>query len=183
MGYRKGRDAMVDIETVGKVAGYIILSIGYLEFDPKGEDDFFSLIGSKRAHTYHLAMDEQLKLGYKTDQDTLEWWAKQGTEAKDRAFKTPANTTLKDCLLKLQELFAGVDDIWTYGYMDVSMLTHMSAEETGNELFFYRKHNDLRTVTKLMEFVWDEKPKAMVAHDPLHDCVYQALAVQKLMRD
>ena len=67
--------------------------------------------------------------------------------------------------------------------MDLSMLNYMSKKETGKELMFYRKHNDLRTVAKLMDFKWEDKPVGMVAHDPLHDCCYQALAVQKLMRE
>lgn len=183
MARRKNIDAMIDIETVGTVAGCVVLSIGYLEFLPKGKDDFFSLVGSKRSHIYQLDMKEQVDLGYKIDPDTMGWWANQSEEARVRAFDTPANSTLLQALTKLQSLLAEVDDIWSYGYMDVSMLNYMSRKETGKDLFFYRKFNDLRTVTKLMEFKWDEKPVGMVAHDPLHDCVAQALAVQKLMRE
>jgi hypothetical protein len=177
------KDAMVDIETLGTIAGKVVLSIGYLEFDPRGEDDFFSLLNNGRNHIYQLDIDEQLALGYEVDPDTKEWWSKQSQEAQDRVFKTPANSTLANALTKLQGLLDNVNDIWTYGYMDVAMLNYMSKRETDKELFFYRKYNDLRTVAKLMEFKWDDKPAGMVAHDPLHDCVFQALAVQKLMRD
>ena len=174
---------MVDIETVGTVAGCVVLSIGYLEFDPRGKDNFLSILANKNNTTFNLDLKEQTKLGYALDPATLEWWGKQSETARVRAFDTPANFTLKDALVKLQSLLAEIDDIWTYGYMDVSMLGYMSKKETGKDLFFYRKFNDLRTVTKLMEFKWDDKPKGMVAHDPLHDCAFQALAVQKLMRE
>lgn len=183
MSTRRNIDAMIDIETIGTVAGCVILSVGYLEFNPKGNDDFFSLVGTKRSHIYQLDREEQVALGYQEDPDTLDWWSKQSEEARARAFDTPANSTLKEALVKLQALLAEVDDVYSYGYMDVSMLNYMSRKETGKDLFFYRKFNDLRTVTKLMEFKWDERPVGMVAHDPLHDCVFQALAVQKLMRE
>ena len=177
------KDAMIDIETLGTVSGNIILSIGYLEFDPRGKDDFLSLLGNGRNHIYQLDVTEQLDLGYTIDPETQEWWGKQSQEAQDRVFNTPPNTTFPDALTKLQSLLENVDDVWSYGPMDFGMLEYGSRKETGKPLFFYRKWNDLRTLTKLMDFKWGDKPAGMVAHDPVHDCAWQALAVQKLMGD
>ena len=179
------KDAMIDIETLGTTAGDIILSVGYLEFDPTGNDSFIDLLGNGRNHVYQLDVEEQIEKGYTKNKDTVEWWGKQSKEAQKNVLEAEPNTTLVNAFEKLQTLLAGkrIKDVWTYGYMDLAMLNYHSMRETGKELVFYRKHNDLRTVAKLMEFKWDERPKEMIKHDPVHDCVYQALAVQRLMRD
>jgi len=175
-------DAMIDIETLGVVGGSVVLSIGYLEFDPRGNDDFLGMLSKNTGLIYQLDVEEQLALGYKKDPDTVEWWEKQGEDAKKAVLEAEPTHDLLEALEDLKKRLLDVDDIWSYGPMDRDLLNYMSHKELGSDLFFYRKYCDLRTLTKLMEFTWDEKPKGMVKHNPLHDCVYQALAVQKLMR-
>jgi hypothetical protein len=172
-------DAMVDIETLGTWAGCVVLNIGYLPFEPREQNTFEELVDV--GQTYFLDMDEQVNKGYIINPDTLKWWMKQGTNSQQRVFFPHVTNDMEYVFTMLKDKFEDVNDIWSYGYMDWAMLNYMSQKELGEELAFYRKHTDLRTLTKLMEFKWGEQPAGMVAHDPLHDCAYQAMAVQQLM--
>lgn len=68
-------DGMLDIETLGKKSGCIILSIGCVGFDPRGNgygERFYANIDRASCEA----------VGLVTDPDTLNWWASQPEQAK-----------------------------------------------------------------------------------------------------
>lgn len=85
-------DVMVDLETLGTVPGCTILSIGAVAFDPStGElgEEFYVEINQQSCQ------DE----GLHTDQDTVDWWAKQSEEARQVIIATEeGGITLADAL-------------------------------------------------------------------------------------
>lgn len=177
---RENISVMIDVETLGTTGGYVVLSIGYLPFKEDGNDTFESLlnVGSK----YNLDINEQVRLGYKIDPNTMKWWMKQDGNARRIVFSPTSVSKMKPVLVKLFSDLEEVVNVFSYGYMDMAMLNYMSQRELGKELILYRKHSDLRTLIKHMEFEWDSSPEGFIKHDPLHDCIVQALAIQKLMR-
>lgn len=68
-------DIMVDIETYGKKAGCVILSIGAVTF---------KVDGKSHIHEFYrnICINDSLIKGFKVDQDTFNWWAGQPAEAR-----------------------------------------------------------------------------------------------------
>ena len=64
------RNVMVDIETLGRKPGIIILSVALVEFDIKTGKILKTL-------EKNLSLAESLKKDFKIDSDTLKWWLKQ----------------------------------------------------------------------------------------------------------
>lgn len=68
-------DVMVDLETLGKTPGCVILSLGAVQFD------LYS--GNLGAEFYQVVNTEScLKAGLTTEESTIEWWGRQSDEAR-----------------------------------------------------------------------------------------------------
>lgn len=71
---------MMDLETLGKVPGCVILSVGIVPFNPHAEviekllldDGYYSVVGTASCEDAYLT----------TDPDTERWWSKQTHEAR-----------------------------------------------------------------------------------------------------
>lgn len=101
------QDVMVDLETLGKRAGCQILSIGACYFQRGGPvaigRTFYTACRTNRGH--------QERLGLHADADTLDWWSKQGGEAKKvlSEAKSPKAPTLRACLTQFNDFLAAAD--------------------------------------------------------------------------
>lgn len=64
---------MLDLETLGRGPGCVILSIGAVTFNPFGE-------GYKHEFTCNIEPEISKQLGFTVDPDTVAWWgqAEQG---------------------------------------------------------------------------------------------------------
>lgn len=72
-------DLMIDIETLGKAPGSVILSIGAVWFNAEtGElgDEYYAAINPQSA----------INSGLRMDVSTVQWWMKQSEEAREAAF-------------------------------------------------------------------------------------------------
>lgn len=89
-------DIMVDLETLGQTPGCIILSIGAVEFGPKGlGKEFYAVVN----------VADQKKAGLTTDPSTIEWWEKQTPQARQvlaQANNKKESVSLKMALDQLQ---------------------------------------------------------------------------------
>lgn len=76
-------DFIFDAETLGKVDDSVILSIGILPC-PEDMQKTYTIkeLYSTGLHI-KLDRDQQLKYGRKIEQDTVDWWKKQGAAARD----------------------------------------------------------------------------------------------------
>jgi hypothetical protein len=66
-------DVMIDLETLGRRPGCVVLSIGAVEFGPAGLGREFYIV---------LDIFGQKSLGLHEDPDTLAWWEAQSIEAR-----------------------------------------------------------------------------------------------------
>lgn len=88
-------DVIIDFETLGKGSerdDFIILDVACLKFDLYKQDNFEDLVD--RAEIMKFNLDEQLKIGWKAEKDTLEWWKSQGEAGKKALKPTPDDVTL-----------------------------------------------------------------------------------------
>ena len=88
---------MVDLETLGTVPGCSILSIGAVEFDPiagKMGKEFYVVVNRASCASHFL----------EEDNSTIEWWTKQGEEAR-KVLEHAASKKLSKELPKALEAF------------------------------------------------------------------------------
>lgn len=78
---------MVDLETLGRRAGCKVLSIGAVVFGPKG-------LGAE----FYMEVQRDHQPNLHEDQDTVDWWAKQSPEARERLFSNVGKVPLKHAL-------------------------------------------------------------------------------------
>lgn len=78
---------MIDIETLGKNPGCVILSIGAVQFGDERKGEWFYQA---------ISIDDCTRNGMVIDQSTLQWWGDQSPESRREAFsgKTLISTAL-----------------------------------------------------------------------------------------
>lgn len=177
-------DVMIDIETMSlHPSKALILSIGLLEFDPRP-----TAAGLKLGkHELILpSVEEQLWLGRRVDKGTQKFWADQPEEA--RRHWTNYQGERDDAIRTLSRIKEFVKDktrVWANGIQfDLSNILGL-AEDVGlaEEVFWhYRAPRDMRTfcaetAQTRIEPSDFKPPFRMVAHEPVSDCITQAMHV------
>lgn len=165
-------DIMIDIETLGKKHGCIILSIGAVVFDPRGTghgDKFYANIRS----------DTCEQVGLVAEPDTVAWWSTQPQEAKE---------ALKENQIPLQSALyqfvtwwnanAGVN-AWCQGLnFDIPILQG-AFEACGMIVpWDYWAVRDTRTAYDLCGFDPYSIKRQGVYHKADDDCLHQIRCVQ-----
>jgi len=99
---------MIDLETLDRVSTSVILSIGAVVFDDKGNilDKLYSVVN----------IDSCVKAGMTTNKETIEWWQKQSKEAqvvlKDARH---SDVTIQEALQELTHFIIKNDVIYVWG--------------------------------------------------------------------
>lgn len=167
-------DVMIDIETLGRKPGCVILSIGAVKFD--------RLTGELGEEFYEqLSLSDQQANGLHIDIETVKWWMGQSSEAQEVAFNGSAH--LPSALSRLKS-FCGDSPVWGNGAtFDISILeAAWSVTPYNGELFAYNQARDVRTVVDLGRMIgadFKSTSKPELAHDALSDAKWQAVYVAK----
>lgn len=101
---------MVDLETFGTTPRSVVLSIGIVAFDVREME----IIG-----THHVVLErtQQIsELGRDINTSTIEWWSRQGAEAR-RLLDAPAHVRvpLEEALVDVAEFLTGTQGVWGNG--------------------------------------------------------------------
>lgn len=160
---------MVDLETLGKMAGCQILSIGAVVFDRHGLGaEFYASLDTTRQHGLHV------------DPSTVEWWSKQSPEAR-KVFDEPTHE-FRDGMKAFRDWLWGVDskgklEVWGNGSdFDNAILAcaFHSADVDLPWLFWnnrcYRTLKNLSGAPKL-----DKTKRVGTYHNALDDAKTQAM--------
>jgi len=169
-------DFAIDLETLGRVSGCPIVSIGCVSFERDAE-------GTNEELYLELNLGEQFNEGYKVDANTLAWWMQQ--ENRD-VFLVPDSKrkSLEDALLELRQFVTIWGDdgscVWAIGSdFDIAMLRWMYSEWDINWPFHYQAARDVRTLCDARGY--DRKTlviPGLMAHNALDDAIYAATCVQ-----
>lgn len=174
---------MLDLETLGKQNNSVILTIGAQLFDPSVRG--WETRQQRHIHTGNMYdpylnikvdVDEQESLGRSIDQETLNWWAKQSTEAQNEAFSLDDRMPLKAALSQLIRLAEPCKRVWSKGILfDFAILEH-AIEQSGQTVpWKFWNVMDARTVFALTPSL---KPRAN-GHLAIEDCRNQILQLQE----
>lgn len=92
-----------DMETTGTSIDTGVLTIGLVAFDSSTEFTFDSLI--EDGIELKLDIRQQLKSGRTSTPDTMQWWEKQGSEARRVLTPTKDDLSIEQAMDKIQEYF------------------------------------------------------------------------------
>ena len=169
-------DAMIDIETLGTDPDSIILTVGAVKFDP------YSLHEPYDKVTWKLDIDAQEALGRQTSDSTLEWWAKQDPEIRERAFSEDGRISIDEFFKEFNRYLTGMKGIWCQGpQFDMVMIEDLYRQKLHHTSWKYWQVKDSRTLFSLME-VDPRKAIQVEAHDAAEDAYWQAVCVQKTFK-
>lgn len=93
----KLNDVMVDLETLGRRAGCVIVSIGAVKFDPKT-----GFVDTNASFYRAITVESAMRYGLRVDPDTLRWWMRQSNEAR-AVFDDPSATSIQAALVEFAE--------------------------------------------------------------------------------
>lgn len=167
---------MIDLETMGKSADTVFVSIGACKFDSQG------ILGK-----FYANIDWNQE-GRTWNGDTVKWWMKQNQEAKNALIQDgkPMEDVLEDFRAWLTKTYIGdtlnnSDPIvWGNGAtFDISILEH--AYGRMNTPWKFRNVRDMRTMVALTNLSYPLK--SGVAHNALDDAVYQAEFIVDIFKE
>ena len=162
---------MIDIESLGLVAGSVVLSAAGLWFDPYTGN-------FAKAFDINLSVEEQLAAGYTIDGDTAKWWFERPLDLfLSMAERRKDTLTLEAADYAILEHTKRAEHIWAMGPdFDFTLLPH--ALKTAKWPFW--KNRDVRTmrmfVSEARQHEIAELYKDKV-HDPMVDCEKQVAIV------
>ena len=144
-------ELMIDIETTGQKPGCKVLSLGAFGFDNDGNQvEFYR----------RFAIDKQAEAGLTDDDSTIEWWSRQGEQARSEAFggTTDPSEGLGDFKRWFYENFkTGKCDsfrVWCCGLdFDFPILQHFMKTFGFSFPWYFWTQYDYRTIKNLFPII------------------------------
>jgi len=182
-------DLMLDIETIGKKPGVVVLDVAIVPFHINGKE---LTSEEKKEFTFRCQLNagEQIALGYHVDKDTLDWWSKQDPKVRLTTWSgvtmlAEFRKLLLDYIVQVEQTFKEYR-IWDTAFDKLAVEALFEQEVFP---FFYRAKRCCRTLTDLAKLLFPKEFKLAPAGKDLHDaeadCVRQikdAVLAYKLLR-
>lgn len=171
-------DVMVDLETLGRRAGCIVLSIGAVGFSERGlSSEFYTVV----------SMKDQVQLGLHQDPQTRTWWDSQSEEARAVLYEAEVSRiTLKRALMMFNRYltpftFSRVC-LWGNGAdFDLAILINLYAHVGLEPPWKFWNHRCFRTLKNLHPHVKMAR-RTGTYHNALDDAKTQALHAIQILR-
>lgn len=178
-------DVMLDIETLGKKPGCVILAIGAIAFDPLA-DTLPDRNNGGFVFYQNLSVLDQLLLGLTIDRETLDWWQTQSAAAVEAL--TTDKITLQGGLFRLVTWLGNLPGktkgkIWAKSPdFDCAILEEAARLIGVNLPWDFRDKADVRTIGYVGDLCEAGAVPATkgTKHNALDDCYNQAAAVQHI---
>lgn len=166
---------MIDIETLGTRPGSVILSAGLVYDD---------VVNGRQRLEVFFNINEQLALGLKIDQSTMQWWMNQSDEAKKIFSRIPGNPSPNR--MNLQNILDFFPDkektlVFAYGATFDGPLLDVLFQAYGIQVpWSYRNFLCFRTLKEM--YPKQEVECKGTKHSALDDAEYQLEYLQKLQK-
>ena len=162
---------MIDMETMATSPSAVVLSLGAVHFDPRGN-------GVTDSIYFKINLDDQDTLGREIDQGTLDWWAKQDPEIMEEAFSPNDRIPLVEAMDRFHKFAWGCDAFWSHGAtFDLVILENIYRQLNKPLPWNFWQLRDTRTLFDLG--VDPDMPQGS-KHDALQDAIRQAIGVQNV---
>jgi len=164
---------MLDLETLDTEPTAVVLTIGVVKFNP------YTLHEPVEKKVWKPDIEAQLDSGRTTSDSTLEFWAKQPEEIRERAFSPDGRQPLAEIFAELNKYTAGVNALWAqHDKFDFGILENLYTQNNHHYNWQFYKINDTATVFNMMP----SDPRKAVQqdlHDAGEDAYWQAVCTQK----
>jgi len=168
-------DVMLDLETLATTPDCVILTFGAVKFDP-----FDSTKPLDQGIYFRVNVDEQIALGRRVDESTVEWWGTQNEAVREEALGEHDRVSLEDFARELNKFIANANRVWAQGpTFDIVILENLYRQLKKPTPWQFYKVRDSRTLLKALG---DDREPGELLHNALADCVSQAQAVQSAVK-
>lgn len=170
-----GRDLMIDLETLGRKPGCVILSIGMVLFNPRAGVQSHEEL-KENSLKIHVDQDSSLAEGFTKDPETVAWWNRQSQAAKDSTFVSSGTVSARDAVVQISEW---CQDLGVHGFrvwgngasFDVPILEEYFDKFKIGVPWSFMGARCYRTLKNILAY-----DKKLVGSNPLkHDCLYDAI--------
>lgn len=184
------KDLIIDFETLGTKDDSVVLSLGLAYFDDEIEYTWDSIQNNGICIKFQIK--DQVLRGRKIYQDTLDWWKKQGEQAREVLKPSDEDITLDELGPIMEEFFkehginASKATCWTRGKFDHNLLQDIFQTTLNQKCPIpWWNVRDIRTCIDVLCLgntgkVPGFKPHPeTILHNALHDCFNDILQMQK----
>lgn len=165
-------DTMIDIESLGKKPGCVIMSIGAVKFNlGQGTID--------RENTFHrvISIGDSTRHGFTIDGSTVAWWLGQPSEAQMAATRSP--DTVATVLNEFTDWFGLCERPWgNSASFDLSILGEYYDRLGFERPWHFWNEMCYRTISNLWAQSVPKVEKTGVAHNAVDDALHQ---IERLM--
>jgi hypothetical protein len=182
-----------DVETLGKQSNSVILSFACIHFNPDDTPSHAEL--KQNAFFAKLNVADQIqRLKRTSGKSTIEWWAKQCENVRNKSFKPlPSDEIFEDAYERLREWAKTKNDnkcwVWARGNLDQLVMDDIEEQLGIEPVFKYERWRDVRTAVDFLYGTTNGYVKVNVPpwvesfdpslhitkHNPIDDCVFDAM--------
>jgi hypothetical protein len=164
---------MLDMETLDTSPNTVILTIGAVLFDPKGQ-------GVVERLELRPTIDEQTDVYNRTiSDDTLRWWSEQSKEAIEEAMGDRDRVTFKDCMEQLYKFCWNRKAVWSNGAAFDVVVAETAFRQLDIRIPWpFYTVRDTRTLYDIAG-VSLKDGRHVTTHKAVEDAEHQAIIVQK----
>lgn len=180
---------MVDVECLSLQEDAVLLSIGAVRFDPRGEDSWMTIEYPSRMFYTALPLEVQFEgFGGHVDANTLQWWMQQSKEAQHVFEESAAmhKHSISEALNGLIDFMGQCDGLWASpAHFDYPKLLRLFRKcGLTIPIDFWQVHcaMSLKNLVDPEGKTHVETPLGFVGHNALEDAKKQAIQVQQCLR-
>lgn len=162
---------MVDLETLAITPRAVVLSLGAVHFNPRGN-------GIGDTIYFKIDLDDQDKLEREIDPNTIDWWSKQDPKIMEEAFSLDNRISLIEAMEQFHKFAWGCDAFWSHGStFDLTIIEDILRQIKRPLPWNYWQLRDTRT---LFDLGYNPDMPTGSKHDALQDAIRQAVGVQNV---
>jgi hypothetical protein len=169
-------DVMIDLETLDTGPHCVVLTIGAVRFDPKGN-------GIAERLELRPTIEEQTEIHNRTiNDDTLRWWSEQSPEALEEALGDYGRSSFHVCMEALYKFCWNRRAVWSNGASFDIVAMETAFTQTGMRIPWpYYTIRDTRTLYEIAG-VRLSSGGHKTSHRAVEDAERQAIVVQDAYR-
>ena len=166
-------DIMIDIESLNTTPDCVILTIGAVLFDPRGN-------GILNKIELRPTIEDQTETYNRTiNEDTLRWWGTQSEAAQEEALGDRDRMSFKECMEKLYKFCWNQGKPWSHGApFDIVVLEHAWRQHNQLAPWAYYNVRDTRTLFDIAGVSLKDGGH-ITTHKAVEDAERQAIVVQQ----
>ena len=167
---KKYKHVMIDLESLGKTADSVILSIGAVPFDMDGTmGEPFEIFPE---------VDSQIKQHRNIEWSTIQWWMEQSDLARRSIAEPVRSKMLYECLSNFKDWCEyNLDEkfrVWANGAsFDTAMLNQAYADCDLETPWSYKNQMDCRTMVYMSKISTRKYDSSGTKHNAVDDCKWQ----------